>query len=184
MKTAVHTSPAHGQALMKLVRRSLAQITLLLITALLAACSSPSVYKDEKFTAQSPFQKTVALSEAEACEAAQRTLLSQGYRLESIYVQNVRAIKDFQPDDDNYITIDFSVVCMPDKNGATIYVNAVETTYELRKTSGAASLSVPGGGIAMPWGKSTDTLVKVAGKTITDETFYKRFFDLLAMQLR
>lgn len=165
------------------LRRPLAQIALVLSATLLAACSSPSVYQEEKFTQQSPYFRNVAQGEAEACEAAQRALLSQGYRLESIYVQNVRAIKDFQPDDDTYVTIDFAVVCLPNKGGAAVYVNAVETTYELRKTSGAASLSVPGGGIAMPWGKSTDTLVKVAGKTVADEAFYKRFFDLLATQL-
>jgi hypothetical protein len=165
------------------LRRPLAQIALVLSATLLAACSTPSVYQDEKFTQQTPYFRHVAQGEVEACEAAQRTLLSQGYRLELVYVQNVRAIKDFQPDDDNYVTIDISVVCMPNKGGATVYANAVETTYELRKTSGAASLSVPGGGIAMPWGKSTDTLVKVAGKTVADEQFYKRFFDLLATQL-
>jgi len=168
---------------MKTVRHSLTQIFLLITTTLLAACGTPSVYPDEAFSKESPYFKQFRQSEVQACEAAQHALLSQGYRIERAETQNVRAKKDFQPDDEVNVTIDFDVVCKPSGSGATVFVNAVETTYELKKTSSAASLSVPGGGIAMPWSKSTDALVKVAGKTIEDQKFYKRFFDLLTNYL-
>lgn len=170
---------------MKPYRRSLAPIALVLSAALLAACSSPSVHQHEKFAQQSPYFRSYPQSESKACDAARRALLSQGYRIDAAMELNLRAHKDFQPEDDVNVVIDFDVTCIakPDGSGATVYANAEESTYNLKKTSGAASLSVPGGGIAMPWGKTTDQLVKVAGKTVADEQFYKRFFDLLTTQL-
>jgi hypothetical protein len=170
---------------MKTVRHSLLQIAFLIATTLLAACSSPSVHKSEKFAQQSPHYREYAQSESVTCDAARRALLSQGYRIETAFELNVRAHKDFQPEDDVNMVIDFDVTCIANANGrgSTVYVNAEESTYNLKKISGAASLSVPGGGIAMPWGKTNDQLVRVAGKTIADEGFYKRFFDLLATQL-
>ncbi|PHM20113.1 MAG: hypothetical protein CK604_08165 [Curvibacter sp. PD_MW3] len=182
-RTKVLTRTAQDQHTMRIICRTLKLITALLTLALLAACGTPSVYPDEAFSKESPYFKQFRQSEVQACEAAQHALLSQGYRIERAEAQNVRAKKDFQPDDEVNVTIDFDVVCKPSSSGATVFVNAVETTYELKKTSSAASLSVPGGGIAMPWSKSTDALVKVAGKTIEDQKFYKRFFDLLTTYL-
>lgn len=170
---------------MKTISRTLKLNTTLLTLALLAACSTPTVHQNEKFAQQSPYFRHYGQSESAACMAARRTLLSQGYRIDITTDLNLKAHKDFQPDEDVNVVIDFDVTCIakPDGSGATVYVNAEESTYELKKTSGAASLSVPGGGIAMPWGKTTDQLVKIAGKTIEDEKFYKRFFDLLATYL-
>ncbi len=170
---------------MKLPSRPLAQVAAVLTTSLLAACGTPSVHQHEKFTQQSPHYREYPQSESVTCDAARRTLLSQGYRIETAFELNVRAHKDFQPEDDVNVVIDFDVTCIVNANGrgSTVYVNAEESTYNLKKISGAASLSVPGGGIAMPWGKTNDQLVKVAGKTIADEGFYKRFFDLLATQV-
>lgn len=179
----VPAQTAQEQPTMKTLHRRLKLTTALLTLALLAACGTPSVYQDEAFSKTSPYLKDFRQGEAQACDAAQRALLSQGYRIEWAEGHNVRAKKDFQPDEDINVTIDFDVVCKPSGSGSTVFVNAVETTYELKKTSGAASLSVSGGGIALPWGKSTDALVKVAGKTIEDEKFYKRFFDLLTTYL-
>lgn len=165
---------------MKPTYRTLKVNAAILTLALLAACGTSSVYKEETFSKETPYLKNFPKSASQACEAARFALLSQGYRIEFGDDLNLRAKKDFQPDDDINATIDFDVTCKATGSGSTVFVNAVETTYELKKTSGAASLSVSGGGIALPWGKSTDALVKVAGKTIEDEKFYKRFFDLLA----
>lgn len=182
-RTKVPARTAQDQHTMKTLCRTLKRTTTLLTLALLAACGTPSVYTDEAFSKESPYFKQFRQSEVQACEAAQHALLSQGYRIERFEAQNVRAKKDFQPDDEVNVTIDFDVVCKPSGSGATVFVNAVETTYELKKTSSPTSLSLPGASIAMPWSKSTDALVKVAGKTIEDERFYKRFFDLLATYL-
>jgi hypothetical protein len=170
---------------MNSLRRLFAQIALVLSAALLAACGTPTVHQNEKFAQQSPYFRHYGQAEGVACVAARRALLSQGYRIDMTMDLNLKAHKDFQPDTDVNVVIDFHVTstAKPGGSGSTVYVNAEESTYNLKKTSGAASLSVPGGGIAMPWGKTTDHLIKVAGKTIVDEQFYKRFFDLLASQL-
>ncbi len=147
----------------------------------LTACGSPrGVHVEEAFEAESPNFRRVSHGPVQACDAVQEVLLSQGYRIETQSDVHLRARKDFQPDDEHNVTIDFEVNCKRNPSTTTIYVNAVETTYALKKSGGAGSLNVPGAGtLAMPWGKSTDALVKVAGKTIEDVRFYQRFFDLL-----
>jgi hypothetical protein len=155
-------------------------LVIFLFAQLLVACGGPSVYCDEAFVKESPYQREFFLPAQDACEGAQRALLSQAYRIERLDGLNIRAHKDFQPEDEINITIDFDITCKVTPGGALVFVNAIETTYSLKKTGGATSLSVPGAGsISMPWSKSADSLVKTSGTTITDPTFYRRFFDLM-----
>lgn len=161
------------------------QVAFAVLLPLLAACGGPSVYGDEAFVKESPYQRKYGLKAQQACEGAQLALLSQAYRMEKADALQVRARKDFQPEDDVNITVDFEVICKDADTGALVFVNAVETTYELKKTSGSTSLSIPAAGsFSLPWSKSADSLVKVAGKTITDPRFYARFFDLVASYLK
>lgn len=154
-------------------------------SSLLAGCGGPSVYRDEAFQPESPYQRKYSLQAQQACEGAQLALLSQGYRLEKVEASQVKAKKDFQPDEEVNVTLDFDVVCKDYEAGAMVFANAVETTYNLKKSTGATSLSVPAAGsFSLPWSKSADSLVKVAGQTITDPEFYKRFFDLVADYLK
>lgn len=169
---------------MKTASRTLKLFSTTMVLALLGACGISEVYKDEAFKQQSLYQRTFPQSALQACEAAQLALLSQGYRIEKADATYVRARKEFQPDDEVNVTIDFDVTCKSLSNGSAVFANAVETTYKLKKTAGATSLSLPGAGsIAMPWSKTVDSLVKVASKTVTDKKFYKGFFDLLKSYL-
>ena len=168
---------------MKITRRLIGLGAMTQVLVLCTACGTGAVYKDETFKKESPFQREFQRSEQRACEAAQRALLSQGYRVERASLSSVRAQKDFQPDDEVYTTIDFDITCKATGSGSTVFANAVETGYKLKKASSGASLSIAGGGIALPWSKSADSLVKVSGMTIVDEKFYRRFFDLLAEYL-
>jgi hypothetical protein len=64
------------------------------------------------------------------------------------------------------------------------FVSAVEDRYTLRKTSSSASVGVgPIGSISVPFGSTSDSLVKIASKTIPAGHFYQRFFDLVEHQL-
>jgi hypothetical protein len=156
-------------------------IVLAVVVQFIGGCGSPSVYRDESFVRESPYHREFVAPASEVCESAQRALLSQAYRIERLDGLNVRARKDFQPDDEVNVTIDFDVTCKTSTAGTVVFVNAIETTHKLKKTAGATSLSLPGAGsISMPWSKSSDSLVKVAGTTISDTTFYRRFFDLVA----
>lgn len=154
------------------------------LLAVLAGCGSSPVYKEEGFKKETPYQRAMDQPPAKACDAAQRALLSQGYRIEASDGQAIHAQKLFQPDDEVNATIDFFVTCKDHDGGSMVFANAVETTYALKKTSGATGFSVAGAGsITMPWSKSADSLVKVAGQTIADGKFYQRFFDLLSTYL-
>jgi len=152
--------------------------------SLLTACGGPSVYGDEAFEKETPYQRKFDIKARQACEGAQLALLSQGYRIESGDALQIKAKKDFQPEDDVNITVDFDVTCRDSDAGALVFANAVETTYNLKKTSGSTSLSIPAAGsFSLPWSKTADSLVKVAGKTVTDKKFYDRFFELVASYL-
>lgn len=39
------------------------------------------------------------------------------------------------------------------------------------------------GSISLPWGGSTESLVMVSAKTISDPDFYKRYYDLVGNEL-
>lgn len=158
---------------------------LVLLVNTLVACGGPSVYRDESFNHEAPYQRKYVARALEVCNAGQLALLSQGYRLERAEYGEVKARKDFQPDDEINVTIDFDVVCKDFETGSIVFANAVETTFHLKKTTGSTSLSVPAAGsFSLPWSKSADSLVKVAGRTIADQQFYKRFFDLMGSYLR
>lgn len=147
-------------------------------------CGGPNVYRDESFGHESPYQRVFSMPAQKACEGAQFALLSQGYRLESVDPNEIKAKKDFQPDDETNITIEFNVTCKERPPGSFIFANAVQTTYELKKSSQSSSLSIPSAGsISLPWGKTAESLVKVGGETISDTEFYARFFTLVRTYL-
>jgi hypothetical protein len=150
-----------------------------LLLALCAACGSRPIYEDEEFKKDSPYQRTYAVGELEACDAAQRALLSQGYRIDEAKDTDIHAHKEFQPEEELNAVLDFHVICKSSSKGATVFVNAIETRYKLKKVSGGASVSVAGGGISLPWSKSADSLVKVSSTTVTEKKFYRQFFDLV-----
>ncbi len=166
------------------MKKLIAVICAVLAVLIVDGCGGPSVHGDETFARDSQYQRLFAVSAEDACEAAQRALLNQGYRVEKFDGLAVRARKDFQPEEEVNVMIDFDVTCKSAGFEAQMFVNATETTNKLRKTAGATSVSVPGAGsISMPWSKSADSLVKVAGTTISDPAFYRRFFDLVATYL-
>ncbi len=152
--------------------------------ALAAACGGTKVYREESFEPESPFHKEVAAAPGAACEAASRTLLGQGYVLEDSPPLTIRANKAFQPDKETNVILEFNVVCKGSDGGTTVFANAVQTRYELKKTSQSTSLSLPSvGAISLPWGEKTDAQVKVGSETVADPDFYRRFFALLEKNL-
>jgi hypothetical protein len=165
----------------------------ILAVALLAAgCSALRtpvfpVYEGETFEAQSPFARILPVSPAVACDAARRALLGQGYVVHQSGADRVGARKSFQPRGESHVQIEFHVVCAPagpGSAGAVAFVSAVEDRYTLRKTSSSASVGVgPIGSISVPFGSTSDSLVKIASKTIPAGHFYQRFFDLVEHQL-
>ncbi|MGN6087547.1 DUF2242 domain-containing protein [Trinickia sp.] len=153
------------------------------LTALAACSSAPQPkFQQEMFdTGASPFSRTFHVGSADACEAARRALLNQGYLTTLTQTDRIDATKDFQPNGDSHVTVEFHVVCTPgvDADGSSIvYANAIQSGYTLKKsdTSASVGLSILGS-LSLPIRSNSDAMVKVSSETIQSNAFYDRFFD-------
>lgn len=156
-------------------------------TALLAVagCSSPkqTVYEHENFDDSGTFSRNYPVTEAASCEAARRALLSQGYIITSNDPKVISGHKSFQQTGETHMEISFSVTCAADASadgGATMFANALQDRYALKKVNNSASLGVGVlGSVSMPIGSTDDSMVKVASETVSSPKFYDRFFALV-----
>ena len=152
-------------------------------------CAVPhaSVDSYESFDSSTTFSRTYAAREAQACEAARRTLLSQGYVVHVATADQVRGRKIFQPSAETHVEVEFNVVCARDGSAGArtiAFVNAVQERFALKKSRDSASVGVGAfGSLSVPFTGSDDSLVKVASSTVTSARFYDRFFQLLERYL-
>jgi len=165
-------------------------IALALLLAGAAGCSSPSkttVYERENFDDAGTFSRNYGVSDTASCEAARRALLSQGYIITSSDPKLVTGNKSFQQTGDTHMQISFSVVCAADGSAnhrSTMFANALQDRYALKKVNNSASLGVGVlGSVSMPIGSTDDSMVKVASETVSSATFYDRFFTLVELFL-
>ena len=162
---------------------------LALVLAVAAGCSSKkaAIYEHENFDDSGTFSRNYPVTDAQSCEAARRALLSQGYIITSSDPKLVSGHKSFQQTGENHMEISFSVVCAEDGSAghhATVFANALQDKYALKKTNNSASLGVGVlGSVSMPIGSSDDSMVKVASETVTSAKFYERFFALVELFL-
>ena len=163
---------------------------------LLVACTGGSkpligraadpVYTRETFEADEKHSRLLDAPPAEACEAARRALLSQGYVVTRAETRLVQGAKRFQPEGEVHVEISFHIVCAGEgERTATLFVSAQQDRYVLKKNPTAATVGVSAlGSISMPVGSTEDSLVKVASETIPAGRFYDRFFTLVQQTLR
>lgn len=149
-----------------------------------AACSSapqPKFQQELFDSGASPFSRTYNVGSTDACEAARRALLNQGYLTTLSGTDRIDATKDFQPNGDSHITVEFHVVCTPgeDADGTSImYANAIQSGYALKKSDTSASVGLSLlGSVSLPIRSNSDAMVKVSSETIQSNAFYDRFFD-------
>ena len=148
-----------------------------LCVVLQTGCSSQAVYTGESFAIDSPFKVKVDVDVATACESARRSLLGQGYLIESSNSDGVKARKAYRSQDDQNTFIEMTIVCLPETNGSTLFATGVLSGYALKKSTSSASVGLSAlGSISLPIGQSADSLVKVSEETINDKEFYQRFF--------
>lgn len=163
--------------------RPRAAVALAALLASLAGCSStkPAIYDHENFDESGTFSRTYPVTDVASCEAARRALLSQGYMITSSDPKLVNGHKSFQQTGDTHMEISFNVVCATDGgHGATMFANALQDRYALKKTNNSASLGVGVlGSVSMPIGSTDDSMVKVASETVTSDKFYDRYFALV-----
>lgn len=162
---------------------------LALLLAGLAGCASKktAIYEHEHFDDSGTFSRAFSVNEASSCEAARRALLSQGYIITSSSANQVAGNKSFQQNSENHLQISFNITCAPDSadtGGSTLFANALQDRYSLKKSNTSASLGVGVlGSVSMPIGSSDDSMVKVASETVTAPQFYERYFALVESYL-
>lgn len=151
---------------------------------LAAGCSSSkqAVYDHEHFDDAGTFSRSYPAPDLSSCEAGRRALLSQGYIITSSDPKMISGRKSFQQTGDTHIEISFNLVCADDATGgtSTMFANALQDRYALKKTNTSASLGVGVlGSVSMPIGSTDDSMVKVASETVASAKFYDRFFALV-----
>jgi len=162
---------------------------LALVLAGMTGCSSKktAIYEHENFDDSGTYSRSFQVSEAGSCEAARRALLSQGYIITSSGPNQIAGNKSFQQNNENHLQISFSVTCAPDSSDeqrSTVFANALQDRYALKKSNTSASLGVGIlGSVSMPIGSSDDSMVKVASETVTAPQFYERYFALVESYL-
>ena len=164
-------------------------VSVVLLGGALAGCASrkTSMYDHEDFDESSTYSRSYAAPAVTACESARRALLSQGYVINKASTDVVDGRKSFQQTAEAHVEIEFHIVCAPDSADGTsssVFVNAVQDRYTLKKTASSASLGVSIlGSVSMPFGTSDDSMVKVGSETIAAPRFYNGFFGLLEQYL-
>lgn len=147
------------------------------------ATKTLTAFQTDEFVSTSIHSQVFPGSGAATCEAARRALLSQGYIISLAKTDLVKGQKNFQPQDDVHVQVEFHIVCAPNNigsNSTTVFVNALQDRYSLKKSSSSASVGVSVlGSLSLPFGASDESLVKVASETIQDRRFYQRLFTLI-----
>ncbi len=163
-----------------------------LVCTVLAGCttvsdSMPSLagaarFDPDDFESINDHTRHINAPKAQACEAARRALLSQGYLVNTATDDMVAGRKYFQPSTDIHYEVEMRVVCAPegaDGKHTAAFASALQDRYVIKKINNSASLGVGAlGSLSLPVSASDDTLVKVGSETVTDKRFYERFFEL------
>ena len=164
-------------------------VVVALVLTGLAGCSSKktAIYEHENFDDSGTFSRNYPVTDKTACEAARRALLSQGYIITSNDPKMISGHKSFQQTGESHLEISFNIVCADDggsEHHATMFANALQDRYALKKVNNSASLGVGVlGSVSMPIGSTDDSMVKVASETVSSAQFYDRFFGLVEVFL-
>ncbi|GAB7532552.1 DUF2242 domain-containing protein [Pseudomonas sp. 3A(2025)] len=162
--------------------RTACWVAALLLAAGCTSTKKQAIYDHEHFDDAGTFSRSYPASDVASCEAARRALLSQGYIITSNDPKMISGRKSFQQTGDTHIEISFNVVCADDTRPGTssMFANALQDRYALKKTNTSASLGVGVlGSVSMPIGSTDDSMVKVASETVASDKFYERFFGLV-----
>ena len=157
-----------------------------LALALLTGCvaSTPKTFGvQENFDSATTHSRLFDATPQQTCEAARRALLSQGYMIATQQPELIQGTKSFQPEPESHLQMVVRVVCVPEADGGKVslgFVTALQDTYALRKSNNSASLGVGAiGSVSLPVSASSESMVKVGSETISKDTFYESFFDLV-----
>lgn len=170
-------------------KRLAAAVGTSMVGLLLSACAMPptKLPSQENFGSVATYSRLFDATPAQTCEAARRALLSQGYLIGTASADLVEGRKSFQPEAESHLQMEIRVVCASDTPDGSVslgFVTALQDRYALKKSNNSASLGVGVlGSVSLPFTSSSDAMVKIASETISSESFYDRFFDLVRRYL-
>lgn len=165
-------------------------IASILVAGLSACSTSKTVHEplEESFDSSSTFSRGFDATPSQTCEAARRALLSQGYIATARTQELIEGRKNFQPNIETNLEINFRVVCVPQTSDGQVslgFATALQDRYTLKKSASSASVGVSAlGSLSLPFSSSTDSLVKIGSETIAKRSFYDSFFELLESYLK
>lgn len=163
------------------------RMLLILACAAVAGCghrAADSTLVRESFDSGDTYTRDVDATPAQACEAARRALLGQGYAITRAGADSVEANKNFQPEEELHEQLVLRVSCAARGAGAQVFASAVQDRYALKKSPTSASVGVGAlGSVSLPFGGNDDSLVRVASRTVQGAQFYRHFFERLQQYL-
>lgn len=158
--------------------------------ALLAGCATSRTKvlgPQESFSSVATYSRLFDATPAQTCEAARRALLSQGYLIGTSQPELIEGKKNFQPNGDTHLQMLIRIVCVSEGHTGNVslgFVTAVQDSYTLKKINNSASLGVGGlGSVSLPFSSGGESLAKVGSQTISSDSFYDSFFDLVKRYL-
>jgi hypothetical protein len=150
--------------------------------AVVAGCASHGHdLARDSFSESAPFSKTLAGSGDTVCWSVKRALLSQGYMLDRPDESStiLTGTRDFQPKAKLNVAVHLQATCADNRDGTSIvFVIATREDSRLQKMKQSTTAGIGPAMITVPSG-SAKVLGVVRRETISDPTFYNRFFQLV-----
>ena len=156
-----------------------------LLLMLLAGCGGPQRYaQGEEFAADARYHRDFAASAAALCDAARRVLLGDGYLVTRTEDPGLVGGKEFQIEEQQHAILNVYVSCEPRAGKSTLYVTATEEHYDVKATRQSSSIGFP---MVAPiyYGTQSEAngQVKTRGETVSERSFYERFYRAVQRQL-
>jgi hypothetical protein len=164
------------------IQRTLALLAAAALAAGTTGCASHKHdLARDSFSESAPFSKTLAGSGDTVCWSVKRALLSQGYMLDHPDESGsvLTGTRDFQPNPKLNVAIHLQATCADNRNGTSIvFVIATREDSRLQKMKQSTTAGIGPAMITVPSG-SAKVLGVVRRETISDPSFYDRFFQLV-----
>lgn len=155
-----------------------------LIFLSLAACGGPRTYAGkEDFQVDPRHRKEFSAMAAPVCDSARRVLQGDGYIVEKSIDHDLVGSKEFPIEDDRHALLRVYVTCSQRTSGSTMFVTATEEHFDVKASSESTSIGVPLTPLSISSKREIDHQVKTRGETVTNRTFYERFYRAVQKEL-
>jgi hypothetical protein len=159
-------------------------LLLTLSALLLTACGGTRTYAvKEDFQTDRRYSRDFSASAAPVCEAARRVLRGDGYIVERNIDHDLVGTKEFSIEENRQALLHLYVTCSPRSNGSTLFATATEEHFDIKTSSESTSIGIPLTPLSIGSKKETHSLAKTHGETVSDYSFYQRFYRAVEKEL-